>query len=42
MKRSLLMIAVLVIAVMAVVLFVPGVQEYIEGYVLGWLGRLAG
>jgi hypothetical protein len=41
-KRLLLAIAGLVIAVMLVVLFVPGVRDYIEGYVLGWLASLAG
>ena len=30
------------IAVVLTVLFVPGVGEYIEGAVLGWLVRLAG
>jgi hypothetical protein len=41
-KRLLLSVAGLVIAVMLVVLFVPGVQDYIEGHVLTWLARLAG
>ena len=41
-KRLLLFVAGLVIAVMLVVLFVPGVQDYIEGHVLSWLARLAG
>ena len=41
-KRPLLFVAGLVIAVMLVVLFVPGVQDYIEGHVLTWLARLAG
>ena len=41
-KRLLLFVAGLVIAVMLVVLFVPGVQDYIEGHVLTWLARLAG
>jgi hypothetical protein len=40
-KRFLLLVAGLVIAVMLVVLFVPGVQDYIEGHVLTWLARLA-
>jgi hypothetical protein len=30
------------IAVMIIVLFVPGVRNYIEGHVLTWLARLAG
>ena len=42
MKRPLVVIAGLVIAVVLVVLFIPGVQDSIEGYVLGWLARLAG
>jgi hypothetical protein len=37
-----LFLAGLVIAVMLVVLFVPGVQDYIEAHVLSWLARLAG
>lgn len=41
-KRLLLFVAGLVIAVMLVVLFVPGVQDAIEAQVLGWLARLAG
>jgi hypothetical protein len=41
-KRLLLFVAGLVIAVMLVVLFVPGVQDYIESHVLTWLARLAG
>jgi len=41
-NRLLLSVAGLVIAVMLVVLFVPGVQDYIEGHVLTWLARLAG
>jgi hypothetical protein len=41
-KRLLLPVAGLVIAVVLVVLFVPGVQDYIEAQVLGWLARLAG
>ena len=41
-KRLSLFVAGLVIAVMLVVLFVPGVQDYIEGHVLSWLARLAG
>ena len=40
--KLLLFVAGLVIAVMLVVLFVPGVQDYIETHVLGWLARLAG
>jgi hypothetical protein len=32
----------LVIAIVLVVLFFPGVQESIEAYVLSWLARLAG
>lgn len=42
MNRPLLFIAGLVIAVMLVVLFVPGVQDYIEAHVLTWLARMAG
>ena len=42
MKRLSLFVAGLVIAVMLVVLFVPGVQDSIERYVLSWLARLAG
>jgi hypothetical protein len=34
-------VAGLVVAVMCVVLFVPGVQDYIERHVLAWLVRLA-
>lgn len=41
-NRPLLFIAGLVIAVMLVVLFVPGVQDYIEAHVLTWLARMAG
>jgi hypothetical protein len=41
-KRLLVWIAALVVAVMLVVLFVPGVQPAIEAYVLSWLARLAG
>lgn len=41
-KRLLLLVAGLVITVMLVVLFVPGVQDYIEAFVLSWLARLAG
>ena len=40
--KLLLSVAGLVIAVMLVVLFVPGVQDYVEAQVLGWLARLAG
>ncbi len=39
--KPLLLVAGLMIAVMLVVLFVPGVQDSIEGYVLGWLARSA-
>ena len=42
MKRLLVLVAGVVIAVMLVVLFVPGVQDPIERYVLSWLARLAG
>ena len=35
-------VAGLVIVVMLVVLFVPGVGDYIEAQVLTWLARLAG
>ena len=42
MKRLLLVVAGLMIAVVLVVLLVPGVQDYIEGHVLTWLARLAG
>jgi hypothetical protein len=38
----LLFVGGLVLAVMLVVLFVPGVQDSIERYVLGWLASLAG
>jgi hypothetical protein len=41
-NRLLLFVAGLVIAVMLVVLFVPGVQDFIEANVLTWLARLAG
>jgi hypothetical protein len=41
-KRVVLFVVGLVIAVMLIVLFVPGVQNYIEGHVLTWLARLAG
>ena len=41
-NRPLLLAVGLVIVVMLVVLFVPGVQNYIEGHVLTWLARLAG
>jgi hypothetical protein len=37
-----MLIAGLVVVVMLVVLFVPGVQGSIEAYVLSWLARLAG
>ena len=40
--KLLLFVAGLVIAVMLVVLFVPGVGDYIEAHVLTWLARLAG
>jgi hypothetical protein len=40
-KRLLLLVVGLVIAVMLVVLFVPGVQASIEGYVLSWLASVA-
>ena len=40
--KLLLFVAALVIAVMLVVLFVPGVGDYIEAHVLTWLARLAG
>jgi hypothetical protein len=41
-KRLLLSVVGLVIAVILIVLFVPGVQDYIERHVLTWLARLAG
>jgi hypothetical protein len=41
-KRLLLFVAGLVIAVVLVVLYVPGVQDYIERNVLTWLARLSG
>ena len=41
-KRLLWFVGGLVITVMLVVLFVPGVQDYIEAHVLSWLARLAG
>ena len=37
MTRPLLLVAGLVVGVMIVVLFVPGVRDYIEGHVLTWL-----
>jgi len=37
-----LLVAGLVIAVMLVVLLVPGVQGRIERYILSWLATLAG
>jgi hypothetical protein len=40
--KLLLFAAGLTIAVMLVVLFVPGVKSYIEGHALTWLARLAG
>ena len=40
--KLLLFVAGLVIAVMLVVLFVPGVGDYIEAHVLTWLARLSG
>jgi hypothetical protein len=40
--KLLLFVGGLMITVIVVVLFVPGVQDYIEGYVLSWLARLAG
>ncbi len=39
--KPLLLVAGVVVVVMVVVLFVPGVQDYIEGHVLGWLARSA-
>lgn len=41
-NRFLLFVAGLVIVVVLVVLFVPGVQDYIEAHVLTWLARMAG
>lgn len=41
MRRPLLFVAGLVIAVMLIVLFVPGLRDSIERYFLSWLGRLA-
>jgi uncharacterized membrane protein len=41
-NRLLLSVAGLVVAVMLIVLFVPGVQDSIERYVLSWLASLAG
>jgi hypothetical protein len=41
-NRLLLFVAGLVIAVVLVVLYVPGVQDYIERNVLTWLARLSG
>ena len=40
--RTLFLVAGLVVGVMIVVLFIPGVRDYIEGHVLTWLARLAG
>jgi hypothetical protein len=39
--KFLLLVAGLAIAVILVVLLVPGVQDYIERHVLTWLVRLA-
>jgi hypothetical protein len=41
-KGLILFIAGLVVVVIFVVLFVPGVQNSVEGYVLSWLARMAG
>ncbi len=40
-KRFYLVAGGVLVAVMLTVLFVPGVSEYIEGQVLGWLARSA-
>ncbi len=42
MKRLYWIVSGVVVVVMLTVLFVPGIGEYIEGTVLGWLVRLAG
>ena len=39
--KTFLLIVALMIVVMLAVLYVPGVQDAIEGYVLGWLARSA-
>jgi hypothetical protein len=39
--KPLLLVIGLVIGVMLIVLFVPGVPDYIEGRVLTWLARSA-
>ncbi len=41
MKRYQWIIGGIMIAVVLIVLFVPGVSEYIEGELLTWLVRLA-
>jgi hypothetical protein len=41
MKRYQWIIGGIMIAVVLIVLFVPGVAEYIEGELLTWLVRLA-
>ena len=42
MKKLYWIIGGVMIAVVLIVLFVPGVAEYIEGEVLTWLVRLSG
>jgi hypothetical protein len=37
-----LFVAGLAIAIVLVVLFVPGARDYVESHVLTWLARLAG
>jgi hypothetical protein len=41
MKRVYWIFGGVIIVVVFTVLFIPGVAEYIEGSVLGWLVRLA-
>ena len=41
MKRLFWIFGGVIIVVVLTVLFIPGVGEYIEGSVLGWLVRLA-
>lgn len=41
MKRQISLVVGLLIAVMLIVLFVPGIRGALEQYLLSWLGRLA-
>jgi len=41
MKRLFWIFGGVILVVVLTVLFIPGVAEYIEGSVLGWLVRLA-